>query len=160
MQSTPFPRYLVPLGPNILLNTMFSNTLSFFSSRIVNDDRTNRKNYVPQIFKKGNLTSLSTVGTKVTKRANFASFFKIFLQTELRADSVLTLSVLIFCCFIFSLMYPVTSLFEFVVILKEVISSSGVLQCKYRNMFNRKSYFPATSRWMNAILQNDLHVFP
>ena len=28
-----------PLGPNILLNTIFSNTLSFLSSRNVNDDR-------------------------------------------------------------------------------------------------------------------------
>jgi len=37
MQSPPFPRYLVTLGPNILLNTMFSNTLSFLSSRNVKD---------------------------------------------------------------------------------------------------------------------------
>ena len=37
MQSHPFHRYLVPPGPNILLNTMFSKTLSFFSSRNVND---------------------------------------------------------------------------------------------------------------------------
>jgi len=37
MQSPPFPRYLVPLGPIILLNTMFSNTLSFLSSRRAND---------------------------------------------------------------------------------------------------------------------------
>ena len=38
MQSPPFSRYLVPsslLGPNIILNTMFSNTLSFLSSRII-----------------------------------------------------------------------------------------------------------------------------
>ena len=33
MQSPPFPRYLSLLGPNILLNTLFSNTLSFLSSR-------------------------------------------------------------------------------------------------------------------------------
>jgi len=37
MQSPPFASYLVLLGPNILLNTMFSNTLSFLSSRIVSD---------------------------------------------------------------------------------------------------------------------------
>jgi hypothetical protein len=37
MQSPPFPRYLVLLGPNILLNTMFSNTLSFLSSRNFGD---------------------------------------------------------------------------------------------------------------------------
>jgi len=37
MQYPPFPRYLVPLGPNILLNTMFSNTLSFLSSVNVSD---------------------------------------------------------------------------------------------------------------------------
>ena len=35
MQSPPFPRYL--LGPYILLNTIFSNTLSFLSSRNVSD---------------------------------------------------------------------------------------------------------------------------
>jgi len=35
MQSPPFPGYLVP--PNILLNTMFSNTLSFLSSLNVSD---------------------------------------------------------------------------------------------------------------------------
>jgi len=37
MQSPPFPRYLSLLGPNILLNTMFSNTLSFLSTRNVSD---------------------------------------------------------------------------------------------------------------------------
>jgi len=37
MQSPPLPRYFVLLGPNILLNTMFSHTLSFLSSRSVND---------------------------------------------------------------------------------------------------------------------------
>ena len=36
MQSPPFPRYLVLLGPNIL-NTMFSNTLNFLSSLNVSD---------------------------------------------------------------------------------------------------------------------------
>ena len=38
MQSPPFPRYL--LGPYILLNTIFSNTLSFLSSLNVNDQVT------------------------------------------------------------------------------------------------------------------------
>ena len=37
MQPPLFPLYLVPLGPNILLNTMFSNTLSFLSSRNASD---------------------------------------------------------------------------------------------------------------------------
>jgi len=37
MQSPPFPRYLTLLGPYIPLNTMFSNTLSFLSSRNLND---------------------------------------------------------------------------------------------------------------------------
>jgi len=37
MQSPPFPLISSLLGPNILLNTMFSNTLSFLSSRNVND---------------------------------------------------------------------------------------------------------------------------
>ena len=37
MQSPPLPRYLIPLSPNILRNTMFSNTLSFLSSNNVND---------------------------------------------------------------------------------------------------------------------------
>ena len=37
MQSPPFPRYLVLLGPNILLKTIFSNTLSFLSSLNVSD---------------------------------------------------------------------------------------------------------------------------
>ena len=37
MQSPPFPSYLVPPRSNILLNTMFSNTISFLSSRNVND---------------------------------------------------------------------------------------------------------------------------
>ena len=37
MQSPPVPRYLVPLGPNILLNSIFSNTLSFLSSLNVSD---------------------------------------------------------------------------------------------------------------------------
>jgi len=37
MQSPPFPVTSSLLGPNILLNTMFSNTLSFLSTRNVND---------------------------------------------------------------------------------------------------------------------------
>ena len=37
MQSPPFPVTSSLLGPNILLNTMFSHTLSFLSSRNVND---------------------------------------------------------------------------------------------------------------------------
>ena len=37
MQSPPFPLTSSLLGPNILLDTMFSNTLSFLSSRNVND---------------------------------------------------------------------------------------------------------------------------
>jgi len=37
MQSPPFPRYLFSPIPNILLNTMFSNTLNFVSSRNVSD---------------------------------------------------------------------------------------------------------------------------
>jgi len=37
MQSPPFPIISSLLGPNILLNTLFSNTLSFLSSRNVND---------------------------------------------------------------------------------------------------------------------------
>ena len=37
MQSPPFPRYLALLGRNILLNTMFSDTLSFLSSPRVNN---------------------------------------------------------------------------------------------------------------------------
>ena len=37
MQSPPFPVTSSLLGPNIHLNTMFSNTLSFLSSRNVND---------------------------------------------------------------------------------------------------------------------------
>jgi len=40
MQSPPFPRYL--LGPNILLNTIFSNTLSFLSSLNVSDQVSHR----------------------------------------------------------------------------------------------------------------------
>jgi hypothetical protein len=93
----------------------------------------------------------------MTKLANFAP---PPLQTELPADTVLALSVLSFCCIIFSLIYHVMSLFEVVVILEDVISSSDVLQCKYRNTLNIRIYFPAISRWMNAILQNDLHVVP
>ena len=37
MQSPPFPVTSSLLGPNTLLNTLFSNTLSFISSRNVND---------------------------------------------------------------------------------------------------------------------------
>jgi len=37
MQSPPFPRYSSLLGPNIFLNTMFSNTLSFLSPLNVSD---------------------------------------------------------------------------------------------------------------------------
>jgi hypothetical protein len=37
MKFSPLPYYLVPLGPNILLNTLFSNTLSLRSSLNVND---------------------------------------------------------------------------------------------------------------------------
>ena len=37
MQTPRFPVTSSLLGPNILLNTMFSNTLGFFSSRNVND---------------------------------------------------------------------------------------------------------------------------
>jgi len=37
MQSPPFPVTSALLGPNILLNTMFSNTLSFLSSRNISD---------------------------------------------------------------------------------------------------------------------------
>ena len=37
MQSPPFPVTSFLLGPNILLNTLFSNTLSFLSFRSVND---------------------------------------------------------------------------------------------------------------------------
>ena len=37
MQSPPFPITSSLLGPNILLNTMFSNTLGFLSSHNVND---------------------------------------------------------------------------------------------------------------------------
>ena len=37
MQSPPFPVTSSLLGPNILLNTLFSNTLSFLSSLRVND---------------------------------------------------------------------------------------------------------------------------
>jgi len=37
MQSFPFPVTSSLLGPNILLNTMFSNTLSFLSSRNVSN---------------------------------------------------------------------------------------------------------------------------
>jgi len=50
MQSPPFPCYLFLLGPNILLNTMFSNTLSFISSRNVNDQVTHTYNTTDKII--------------------------------------------------------------------------------------------------------------
>ena len=37
MQSPPFPLYLVPPGSKYSPNTIFSNTLSFLSSRNVSD---------------------------------------------------------------------------------------------------------------------------
>src|SRR5215475_4379829 len=37
MQLSPFPRHLVPLSPNTLLSTLFSNTLSLRSSLNVSD---------------------------------------------------------------------------------------------------------------------------
>jgi hypothetical protein len=37
MQFSPLPYYFVPLGPNILLNTLFSDTLSLRSSLSASD---------------------------------------------------------------------------------------------------------------------------
>ena len=53
------------LGPNILLNTLFSNTLSFLSSRNVNDQVSHPYPFLSHIYK----TPLMTI---------FVSYFKLF----------------------------------------------------------------------------------
>jgi len=72
MQSPLFPVTSSLLGPNILLNAMFSNTLSFLSSRSVNNQVT-----VPNTlkFKKKTLTSTTEhLHLQVVLPLSFAAF--------------------------------------------------------------------------------------